>query len=138
MFNKKTNLIIIVLLLSAMQGFCEDYVLNPDGNNILPVNVKLHENDYVNAYCPGKIEYKLKDKTRIDCYTKDYACEFDWAHKWYEGVGQALWYAHCTGKKPCLVLILKNQNDYLYFNRAKILCEKYGIKLIEVKSKDFI
>jgi len=67
-----------------------------------------------------------------------YAIEFDWAKKWYEGFGQALWYAHNTGKKPCLVLILKSDKDYKYFNRAKILSDKYNVNLIEVKSKEYI
>ena len=36
-----------------------------------------HEADYVNEYCEGKIEYRLPDKTRVDCLTDEYAIEFD-------------------------------------------------------------
>ena len=133
-----TTLIAIVIFFIAIPVLCQIFVLNYDGDQTLPEGKKLHEADYVNAYCNGTVEYILPDKTRVDCLTETHACEFDWANKWYEGFGQALWYAHNTGKEPCLVLILKSQKDYVYFNRAKILCDKYGIKLIEVKAKDFM
>lgn len=129
--------LIILLLLFILPVLCDVFTINPNGSLELRQNVKLKEADYVNAYCKGEIEHILPDKTRIDCLTETEACEFDWAKKWYEGFGQALWYAHNTGKKPCLVLILKSQKDYVYFNRAKILCDKYGVKLIEVKAKEF-
>ena len=130
-------LIIVIFLLIAIPVLCQIFILNQNGNSLLPEKEKLREADYVHAYCKGVEEYVLPDKTRVDCLTESHACEFDWAKKWYEGFGQALWYAHNTGKKPCLVLILKSDKDYIYFNRAKILCDKYGVNLIEVKAKGF-
>ena len=130
-------LIIVIFLLIAIPVLCQIFILNQNGNSLLPEKEKLREADYVHAYCKGVEEYVLPDKTRVDCLTETHACEFDWAKKWYEGFGQALWYAHNTGKKPCLVLILKSDKDYIYFNRAKILCDKYGVNLIEVKAKNF-
>ena len=139
--NKKklaVTLIIVIFLIIAIPVLCQVFILNQNGNSLLPNDKRLHEADYVHAYCNGVEEYVLPDKTRIDCLTDTYACEFDWAKKWYEGFGQALWYAHNTGKKPCLVLILKSDKDYKYFNRAKILSDKYNVNLIEVKSKEYI
>ena len=130
-------LIIIIVLLITIPVLCQIFILNQNGDSLLPTKEKLHEDDYVHAYCKGTEEYVLPDKTRVDCLTETHACEFDWAKKWYEGFGQALWYSHNTGKKPCLVLILKSDKDYIYFNRAKILCDKYGVNLIEVKAKNF-
>ena len=130
-------LIIVIFLLIAIPVLCQIFILNQNGNSLLPEKEKLREADYVHAYCKGIEEYVLPDKTRVDCLTETHACEFDWAKKWYEGFGQALWYSHNTGKKPCLVLILKSDKDYIYFNRAKILCDKYGVNLIEVKAKNF-
>ena len=37
-----------------------------------------------------------------------YAVEFDFAEKWAEAVGQALYYALKTGKKPAVVLIMED------------------------------
>lgn len=130
-------LILLIITIIAVPVLCQIFVLNQNGNNLLPEKEKLRESDYVNAYCKGTKEYVLPDKTRIDCLTEQYACEFDWAKKWYEGFGQALWYAHNSGKNPCLVLILKTQKDYIYFDRAKILCDKYNVHLIDIKSKNF-
>ena len=130
-------LIIIIVLLITIPVLCQIFILNQNGDSLLPTKEKLHEADYVHAYCKGTEEYVLPDKTRVDCLTETHACEFDWAKKWYEGFGQAHWYSHNTGKKPCLVLILKSDKDYIYFNRAKILCDKYGVNLIEVKAKNY-
>lgn len=137
--NKKklALIIIIIILLLAIPVLSQIFVLNQNGENLLPANKKLRESDYVHAYCNGTEEYVLQDKTRVDCLTETHACEFDWAKKWYEGFGQALWYAHNTGKKPCLVLILKSDKDYIYFNRARIMCDKYGISLYEIKGKEY-
>ena len=130
-------LTIPLFLLFTTPVFCQTSILNQNGDSLLPDEEKLREADYVHAYCNGKEEYILPDKTRVDCLTETHACEFNWAKKWYEGFGQALWYSHNTGKKPCLVLILKSDKDYIYFNRAKILCDKYGVWLIKVKAKNF-
>jgi len=39
------------------------------------------EADYVDHYCQqwrGQIEYRLPDRTRVDCLTDTQAIEFDW------------------------------------------------------------
>ena len=95
------------------------------------------EKYYQNEFCckyNGIQEYKLRDNTRVDCLTKNFACEFDFAKKWYEGFTQALWYSHNTGKKACLILIIEKPSDFKYFNRAKILSKKYDIQIWYVKS----
>lgn len=42
---------------------------------------------------------------RADVTTAVYAIEVDFAHKFKEGIGQALWYAWCLDRKPGLALI---------------------------------
>jgi hypothetical protein len=37
--------------------------------------------------------------------------EFDWAEKWAEAVGQSLHYARMTGKRPGIVLILREESE---------------------------
>ena len=66
----------------------------------------MYEKDYVDKYCDGIKEYVLPDKTRVDCLTNEYAIEFDYAKKWAESVGQSLYYAEKTGKKPAVAIIL--------------------------------
>ncbi len=95
---------------------------------------KMHEKDYVNKYCSGKIEYRLPDKTRVDCLTNEYAIEFDYAKKWAESIGQALYYSKKTGKKPAVAIIIFNSSDYKYIERIKETDK--GIKVFEIPSED--
>lgn len=72
------------------------------------------EKDYQEVWCKkagGITEYVLDDGARVDCLTDDYAIEFDFAQKWAEAVGQSLYYALKTGKKPGIVLILEKETD---------------------------
>ena len=90
------------------------------------------ESAYQHAYCSihnGIEEYENQDKTRVDCLTKDFAIEFDFANKWAECVGQALHYGSLTGKTPKCVLILDGndwKNQIVYYNRIKHLGKFYN------------
>ena len=93
------------------------------------------ESYYVNQWCAsdfGRREAVLWDMTRVDCLTKDYAVEFDFAKKWAESIGQSLYYAKMTGKKPAVTLILTTPTDYRYVKRIERLDN--GIKVFLVKA----
>lgn len=78
------------------------------------------ESHYRDIWCDaqnGQIEYWLADRTRVDCLTDEYAVEVDFADNWYEAVGQSQYYAHKTGKKPGIVLIMENPKDQRYLSR---------------------
>ena len=87
------------------------------------------ESEYQHVWCSlhnGIEEYKNKDFTRVDCLTKTHAVEFDFANKWAESVGQALYYGLMTGKRAKVVLILENpQKQIIYYYRVKKLSQKY-------------
>ncbi|WP_243374672.1 hypothetical protein [Geotalea sp. SG265] len=88
------------------------------------------EREYQQAWCEnvkGTTEYRLDDGTRVDCITEQYAVEFDFAPKWAESVGQALYYAEMTGRKPGVVLILEKATDTRYVDRLKKIADRYGI-----------
>ena len=99
----------------------------------LPVQAKhLHrEVEYQTYWCSqhgGVMEYELPDKARVDCLTKEYAIEFDFAYKWAESIGQSLYYAMMTDRKPAVVLIMENpEHEQQYLKRLKTVAEKYGI-----------
>lgn len=95
---------------------------------------KMKEAYYVSQWCGdfGKQEFLLWDNTRVDCLTKDYAIEFDFAKKWAESVGQALYYSKMTSKKPAVVLILSDIKDYRYVKRVERL--ENGIKIFLIKA----
>ena len=119
--NKRTVIIIVLILLIALPIII--YATTYPFNNVNPMirneAHKYKEADYVNAYCKGIVEYKLLDKTRVDCLTDEYAIEFDWAKKWAESVGQSLYYAKKTGKKPAVAIIMKSPTDERYIKRIE-------------------
>jgi hypothetical protein len=78
------------------------------------------------------MEYRLFDKTRVDCLTDDYAIEVDFAKKWAESVGQSLYYADVTGKNPGVGLIV-GKKDKRYLKRLNRLAKKYDIKVFVIK-----
>jgi hypothetical protein len=80
------------------------------------------EADYVDHYCPqwqGQIEYRLADRTRVDCLTETQTIEFDWCKKWAEGIGQALYYSKMTSKTPTVALICK-KSEQRFIDRISI------------------
>lgn len=74
------------------------------------------ERFYQNQNCKGATEYELYDNTRVDCLTKEYATEYDFANKWPEAIGQSLHYARMTKKKAGIALIIENDRDMKFYN----------------------
>ena len=79
----------------------------------------------------GKMEVRLKDKTRIDCLTDEYAIEVDFAKKWAEGIGQSLYYGYMTGKKPAVGLICSDK-DKRFLKRLEVVAKKENIKIFVI------
>ena len=78
------------------------------------------ESRYQEAWCNkmgGVMEYRLDDGTRVDCMTGEYAVEVDFAPKFYEAIGQSLFYALKTGKQAGILIILENGTDGRYMDR---------------------
>jgi len=89
-----------------------------------------YEREYQAEWCStagGATEHRLEDGTRVDCLTDQYAIEFDFASKWAESIGQALYYGICTDKTPGVVLILEKETDKRYLPRLKAVAEEHGI-----------
>lgn len=98
------------------------------------------EREYQERWCDnaeGITEYVLSDKTRVDCLTKKYAIEFEFADNWAESIGQAMYYSIMTDRKPGIVLIIEDtEKDKIYLKRLRIVAEKLGIKIWAIKIKD--
>ena len=96
-------------------------------------SAKMKEADYVDKYCEGTIEYRLADKTRIDCLTASHAIEYDYGRKWAEAIGQSLFYAAMTGKKAGIVLIVNPRTKDRYLKRLHRAIAFHGLE-IDVKT----
>lgn len=127
------DFVFIILALGLIFFSVIEVDINPDKSvESYPL---VYEKDYVNKYCPGTVEYMLPDKTRIDCLTQEYAIEFDYAKKWAESIGQSLYYAKQTGRKPAVAIILKKESDKKYINRIKDV--GLDITVFEICSPDY-
>lgn len=114
-FHSLKKRIVILLLL-----FCTN-----------PVSAHLHnEVSYQQAWAKlhGAVcEYCNDDGTRVDCITNTHAIEFDFAKKWAEAIGQALYYQYKTGKKAMVILILEcPSKEYVYLKHVQILGKIYN------------
>lgn len=133
--NKTVHFIITFLLMATgIYYFGLNYVPQKlyETQTMKPNQVEAY---YQNEWCTpdfGRKEVILWDMTRVDCMTKDYAIEFDFAKKWAESIGQALYYSKLTGKAPAVVLILTSPTDYRYAKRIERLDK--GIKLFLIKA----
>ncbi|GAB2507309.1 hypothetical protein [Microbulbifer agarilyticus] len=90
------------------------------------------EADYQLPWCDaagGVAEYVLPDRTRVDCLTATHAVEFDFAPKWAEAIGQALYYASQTDRKAAVVLILRSPKDERYVRRIEAAVASAGVEL---------
>lgn len=104
------------------------------GNNTVSktyTSIHLHpEKAYQDVWCSkngGLTEYVLNDKARVDCLTKNHAIEFDFAPKWAESIGQALYYGLKTDKPPGIVIIVEKSGEDRFIKRVKAVADKYGI-----------
>lgn len=79
----------------------------------------------------AKLEARLFDGTRVDLLTADYAIEVDYAKsgKHFEAVGQALYYAIVTGKKPGIILLVRSEKDLRFVYRTQAVCARHNIRL---------
>lgn len=92
------------------------------------------EKDYQVPFCNdlgGVLEYRLDDLSRVDCLTDEYAIEVEFAKKWKEAIGQALFYGVKTNRTPAIALIVDG-NDTKHINRLNVVAERYGIKVFYV------
>ncbi len=82
---------------------------------------RLHpEKAYQQAWCDrndGVTEVVLSGGSRVDCLTETHAVEVEFANKWQEAVGQALYYAKKTGREPGIIIIKETPEDQKYLGR---------------------
>ncbi len=127
---KKELLIVLLLLILIAVGYFY-FVAAPQKKH----NEKYYQTQLCNEL-DGVMEQSLLDRTRVDCLTDEYAIEVDFAKKWAEGVGQSLYYAEMTEKKPAVGLIARdNDKDKRRMKRLKVLAGKYGITIFKIERK---
>jgi len=95
-----------------------------------------HERWYQDQWCGDKggvTEYRLPDSARVDCLLPGYAIEFDFASKWAESIGQAVYYGVTTNRRPAIVLIIEYKSECRYIHR---LVDSTSGVLVDVGNDD--
>ena len=101
---------------------------------VLTFGVYAAKHDYPESYyqwnfCTGDTEHILDNYTRVDCLTESHAIEVDFASKFYEAIGQSLYYASYTGKRAGILLIIERKKDLKYWYRLNSVIQYYGLPI---------
>ncbi|MFA6190900.1 MAG: hypothetical protein WC665_00975 [Sulfurimonas sp.] len=127
MLTKKTVSIVFTFIVALL------YLLFEENIPFKKLSTSSHnEKYYQTKMCNklgGDMEVVLKDRARIDCLTSEYAIEVDFAKKWAEGIGQSLYYAEMSGKKPAVGLIT-GADDARFLSRINTVAKAHNIKII--------
>lgn len=76
-------------------------------------------------YCEGMdLERHLPSGGFVDCLSDEHAIEVDWADGWAGSVGQSLYYAAETGRKPGIILLCESSEA-----EVEGLCRSYIYRL---------
>lgn len=83
---------------------------------VLSLSAQPLESDYRDAlshYLNGEIEVPVTDG-KVDIVTQQYAIEVEFANKWKESIGQAIWYGLQTNREPAIILIRRASDRHNY------------------------
>jgi hypothetical protein len=84
-----------------------------------------NEREWERVYCEGmELEKHLPSGGYVDCLSADYAIEVEWARHWAEAVGQSLYYAGATNRKPGIILLCEQSEG-----PVEGLCRSYVYRL---------
>jgi hypothetical protein len=70
------------------------------------------------------VEYTLDDGARVDLLLDNYAVEADWACKWAESIGQALYYGAKTRRYSVCLLFVEDEGDAAFVRRCYTVTQR--------------
>lgn len=128
-FLKKIIVILILIILVSPTTYSKE-----------PKRRVYFEKDYQKYWCDkncGTTEVISPDKARVDCVTDTHAIEFDFANKWAESIGQAIYYSVELEKKAGVVLIVEDKiKDQRYINRLLKANQKLNMDIWYIYPED--
>ncbi len=83
----------------------------------------------------GKVQHIPEDDSgNLACIKDQYIIYLEYAGKWKEAVGQALYYSVITGKKPGIAAIVTNSTeDTKNLKNIRLVADKYHIRVWEIR-----
>jgi len=84
------------------------------------------ERQWQHLYCQGmSVDVHLKTGGEVDCLSAEFAIEVEWTKHWAEAVGQSLYYAGDTSRKPGIILLCESTG----YDQAEGLCRSHIYRL---------
>jgi hypothetical protein len=114
----KKILIMFILLLLSLTAFSQ-----------LPKQLESYYQTNFADTINGVREYRLFDGTRVDIVTDTFAIEVDFASKWAESIGQALYYGDMLNKKPGILLVVNGKLEDRFVARLVRVAANTGITI---------
>jgi hypothetical protein len=90
-------------------------------------HVEKYYQEKIQQLVGGKRETILNDGTRVDIETNTEVIEVEFAHKWYEAIGQSAHYSIKTNKQPTIYLIYEGGSDDKYIERCTQACQNIKV-----------
>ena len=75
------------------------------------------------------MEVRLEDGTRCDLLTDTHAYEIEYDVDWKESIGQTLHYAHVTGRKAGVILIMHSRHSKRYLAQLKAIIKTFELPI---------
>ena len=97
--------------------------------NAARLNYESYYQDIAAAKYKGEKEVIMPDGTRCDIVTATHAIELDFADKWAESIGQALYYGFQTNKRAGILLILEDPKDKRHLLKVQSVIEHYELPI---------
>ena len=96
-------------------------------------SVLADERTWQTRYCAGmQLEKHLSSGGYVDCLSSEYAIEVEWNKNWAEAVGQSLYYASATGRKPAIILLCeKSEGPVEGLCRSRVYRLELALKFVE-------
>lgn len=78
----------------------------------------------------GQAEVRAIYGSRCDVLLPSFAVEVEWSHKWAESIGQATLYGAAFGRRPAIVLLIRDRKrEQVYFGRCAVAAAAAGVTL---------
>jgi hypothetical protein len=77
----------------------------------------------------GAMDVRMADGGTADCIASTHVAMLQFAPKWGEAIGPALYYSLLTGKKAGIVLIIKEQSDLEHWKRLNTTIEHFQLPI---------
>jgi len=121
-FRAGTFILVTLFLMLPIRSFAKNPL------EMYPVPDDMYERKWC-AEHKGATGVKMPDGTSAECITSTQLVEFEFAPKWAEAIGRALYYSFETGKKAGVVLILDDEKSLEHWRRLNITIEYFKLPI---------